>query len=349
MSHKRINLFARAAVVMFMLSLHVSSYAAIAYMPQDLRNCINQVYEMAQPNNGRYKDLAELHNMIAENRIFSPENVMRKGLREAFLVLKNNRKNAAYRAQIEQYLHHYNNELDNMAVIFSLNNMQGEQRSWPLSVVAESLADGLENVDMMCLSSALHSVDNLQLCGYAKQQTRLFDATISMNASMMTNAIYPAPNVMFGTGVSSPVITAWSMAPSFMIQSPINMQLAVPSALLIERAEMLDLHFLVAQQGFENGKARVGVQVKYMGQYGEFDIFDESPLFTYIVESEDFKVIEPMHANQVRHICVTVPLEKTLINKCNFIVMSITRTQPQAEEYMGEIFLAASVLRYTQL
>jgi len=277
---------------------------------------------------------------------------MRKGLQEAFDILKKDQKGAKNKAQIKavtKYLQEYAHELDNVSMVFSLHGAAGTERSWPIPLVADSLFDVPGDVDMMCLSNMLTSVDNIQLCGTTSQQTRLFDHNVSFNASMMTNVLYPTPNIIFGTGVTSPVINAWSMSPSYMTQSPINMQLAVPSALFIERAEVLDLHFLVVQQGAGNGKARIAVNAKYMGQYGDFNIFDSSPLFTYVVESKDFKIFEPMSSDQVRHVCVKVPLEKTLINKCNLIILSLTRIEPQANEYDGDIYLAAAVMRYTQI
>jgi hypothetical protein len=306
---------------------------------------------MAQKSNKLYSNLAELHAMVAENRVLTSDVMMRKGLQEAFQVLNSQRgsKNKQDLEAIKSYMQEYNDNLNNESLLCAMQGAEAQQ--WPISVVARNV-DNAADMDIMCLSSMLNVGHNMQLCGNFAAQTRLLDSNIFFNANAMNNPFFNAPNVIFGTGVAGAVISAWNMAPSVMEQTPITMQISIPAALLVEKAESLDLHFLVAKQGGSHHKARVAVDVKYMAQYGEFNIFDAHPTYTYHSESHDFDVYEPIAADDVRHVCVSVPLQKTSINKCNFIIISVTRATPaigELLEYDQSLYLASAVLRYMTL
>jgi len=351
MQKKHMVNFSIRAGLMLLLSFPISSYAITAYIPQALRDCISVVHEMTRRTERVYPHFAELQSIVAENRIITSDSLIRRGLKEALVIIKNDRDAARDRNVVDSvrnYLRESLAQLDNRFGVLALNADENQRVSFPISVVANSLPESAGAVDMMCLSSMLFN-NNIELCGNI-QQHRLFDNHIFFNANAMTNVLHSTPNIIFGTGVSSPVINAWSMAPSTMIQSPINMQISIPGALLIERAETLDLHFLVKKQGMHHGRARIAVNVKYMGQYDDFNIFNSVPTFSYEEQSNDFDIFEPLESHEVRHVCVSVPLQKTSIKKCNFIVVSVTRIDPShGVEYKKDIYLASAVLHYTQL
>lgn len=349
---KRMVRFSTIAVLTLLLSLPKSTHAVVAYMPHALRDCINVVYEMTQHTNKSYNNFQELHAMIAENRIMASNALVARGLQEALHIIKNDKdvvRNKKAAESIENSLKESFVGLGNKFELLALHGNDNQRVAFSVSQVANAISETVGDVDMMCLSSMLNFDNNIALCGNIHQQ-RLFDNHIFFNASAMTNVLYATPNMIFGTGVTSPVINAWSLAPSTMIQSPINMQISVPGALLIERAEELDLHFLVKKQGMKHGKARIAVNVKYMGQYDDFNIFGPVPTFSYEEQSNNFDIFEPLEGHEVRHVCVTVPLQKTSIKKCNFIVISVTRIDPShGVEYKEDIYLASAVLHYTQL
>lgn len=344
------------------LSFHITSYGTVAYIPQALKECIGVVHEMVGNINNE-GCLQELCAAIKENRVLAAESTVRGAIKETFDILNKHQKIVKNKNQvrlIKRYLKKYVDNLDNISVVCALHGAESQHTSCQISSVARSLSPLSHDIDMMCLSSMLTSAGSIQLCGNAdidysmfainNKPNRLFDHHVFFNPNMMTNISHSTPNIILGTGVASPIINAWAMSPSNMIQSPINMQLSIPGALFFENAEALDLHFLIKKQGAVNHKARVEVDVKYMGKNDKFDILSPTPTFSYEAESNDFNVFEPSLSDDIRHICVTIPLQKSCISNCNFIFLSLTRIAPLVGvEYDQDIYLAAAIFRYKSI
>lgn len=343
---------------LFLLSLHVNSYAVIAYIPHELRDGIVAMYEMIHKNN-EVPYLSELYDLVKENRIITSDKIIRKGLQESLDFLKRN-KSTTYRSNrlFKKYVKTYLNHLDDSCLLLAMNGSDNQRITLPVSLVAPSLSQ-INQLDIMCLSSMIATRSSLSLHGYTTshalsdskrgpRDNRLSDPGITFNANMMTNALYNFPNIMFGTGVSSPVINAWSMPVSNMMQSPINMQFPVPGNLKAKKAISLELHFLVIKHSSANGKVRIRVRAAYMDQSDDFNIFSATPSFSNTTNSDDFSITEPSSSDKIKHTSVIIPLENSDIDKSDLALLSLTRIEPQSgSEYAQDIYLAGAVFRYT--
>ena len=351
------------------LLIPVSTYSSIVYIPRALRECINVAYEAAQSENDR-KNLQELHGVIQANRILTSDVMARKGITEALGAVqanKNQFRNQKQFEAIKTYFQKYLSSLDNASVLFAIQGEGARSVAWPVSLVARSLPADSVGLDMMYLTSQLASTNNVQLSGnvdinYAlykdlkglavknvlKACSNVTDPSLVFNASDMTNSLSTFPNVVFGTGVSSPSINAWAMTASDENQSPITLQFAVPSNLRADKPISLELHFLVEKNFAPDGNARIQVEAEYMHQNASFDILDSNPAFDFSNESSDFMVIEPIDTDSLRHIVVIIPLEKSGIKPMDLAILSLTRIAPNTgPEYDEDLYLAAAAFRYT--
>lgn len=161
----------------------------------------------------------------------------------------------------------------------------------------------------------------------------------------MTNSQISAPDIIFGTGVTTSSINAWSILPSTMTQSPINMQFPIPRKLNKNKPLSLDLYFLVSNHAAAAGKARIMVNVEYLDQNASFDVSNNAT-FSYSAQSKNFTVAEPVAGN-LTMICINVPLETTGLRKSMFALLSVTRMAPTSgTEYAEDIYLSAANFRY---
>jgi predicted RNA binding protein with dsRBD fold (UPF0201 family) len=371
MEKKIIIPLGRVVLPVVLLSFHVLSYGVIAYIPQRLRECVNVVHEVAEKSDNT-KALEELYSIITENRMLACDNTMRKAVQEILTILDNNKNIFRHKGQVEAargYLKKYLNSLDVISVMLSVQGDTACRTSWPTSLVARSLNEYAIATDMMRLSSELTFMRNVPLCGnididfaspyslIASVQARgsksikpnhSTDPGVPFNANMMNNSVLTTPSMIFGTGVASPSINAWAMSPSASVQSPINMQFAIPADLRTEKAVSLQLHFLVKTNSVPNGNARIRVNAEYMHNNAEFDISDPVPTFMHTTDSHDFLITEPSSANNVVHVYVVIPLEKSGILNRDFASLSLTRIAPTSgTEYSEDIYLAAAVFQYT--
>ena len=346
------------------LCFPITLYGTVAYIPQALRECVTMVHNLSQKSGKR--NLEELYAMIRENRVLASDNLVRKAVVEVLDVLRNNKDEKIQKQSniIRKYLRRYLHSLDDTFVLLSLKGSEFQRTSWPMSLVARSVHGSFKDLDMMCLSSELTALQSMELCGnidmnLSPSLERWWfmmggpkfndedDPSIGFNANMMTNSMYAMPNVIFGTGVSAPIIDAWTMSASNLSQSPINIQFAVPGNFAHKKPASLELHFLVTQQ-FGNGDAAIKVNAKYMKNYSEFDIFDAAPVFTSTNISSDFAVTEPSSSHNVEHIVVTIPLDNSGIAAHNFALLSLTRVAPMSGiEYPADVYLAAASFIYT--
>lgn len=357
MQKKCVGYFLSAMMITVLLSLHTLNYAVIAYIPEALRQCIRSVYEIAEKSDDT-RNLQELYAIISENRMLTCDVLMRNAVDEALAVIakKGIEKDPQ---QVSAYLKEYRNALNDRCLLLNLHTDKLSPEALPISLIARSLDNKLAHVDMMNLHCQLASVQNVELCGNMDdnaqvtrsiKSNKVGDPGMVFNSNMMTSAASITPNVIFGaTGVSSPVINVWSMSPSAVTQFPVNMQFLIPGDLKTQKAMSLELHFLVKKQAGANGNARIQVNAEYMRQHGEFDIFNESPSFTYTTASNNFLITEPSSTNNVEHVYVIVPIEKQNICNHNFALLSVSRIAPTSGvEYSQDIYLAAAAFIYTK-
>jgi len=350
--------------ILIFLCVPISAYGAVAYIPQALRECVSMVHNLG--NNNRNRNIEELYAMIRENRVLASDDMVRKAVEEALDVLRSNKneKDQQENNAVKKYLKRYLQSLDNTFVLLSMSGAESQRTSWPMSLVARSLHGSLRDLDMICLSSELTAAKSMELCGNmdmnfppslerwlfmmnSSNSNDLNDPSVNFNANMMTNSVSAVPNVVFGTGVAAPVINAWAMSASSFVQSPINIQFAVPGDFSHKKPTSLELHFLVTKQ-FGYGNAAIQVNAKYMKNHSEFDIFDAVPVFTSTNVSNDFAVTEPSGSHNVEHVVVTIPLEHSGIDAHNFAFLSLTRVAPTSGvEYPANIHLAAASFIYT--
>lgn len=348
-------------VLSSLLSFHELTYTVAAYIPEALKRSMVHVYEISEKTKDTH-NLQEVCHLISENRMLTSDDLMRNAVNEAITVLESKTalRNRNQDKAISSYLKEYLNHLNDRTILLNVQGNENCVMSWPASLVARSLKSAID-VDMMYLSNELATLRNISLCGNVNidfdtyflksiKENEKKDPSIAFTPNMMTNAGSNFPNVVFAaTGVSSPVINAWSMAPSSSVQSPINMQFAIPGNLRTEKAMSVELHFLIKNQPALDGNARIRVNAKYMQQDGEFNIFDSSPTFTHTTDSDDFLITEPSSTSSVEHVYVIIPIEKSDIENYDFALLSVSRIAPtEGVEYSQDIYLAAAAFRYTK-
>ena len=371
MQQKMLFRLSQAAFCAMALSLPLSSEGSIAYIPQTLRECVSVVAEFADLSSDT-QNLHQLHAMIKENRILACGDMTRQAVAETLNVVKNYKNELQddnHYDVVSGYLNEYLNSLDSASILLAMKSENAQSISWALSLVSRCLADCSVARDMIHLSSELTGNSNIELCGNVVIDSSLCSnvnmravanvlqnankakghaaSTVYFNANSMDNAVLTGPNMIFGTGVTSPSINAWAMLPSGVTQSPINMQFPVPRKLDKNKPLALELYFLISNQGGGTGLANVMVNAEYLQDNSSFDISDVVPSFTHTVTSGNFAVTEPTDLNSVQMVSVTIPLPAGGLRKSTFILFSVTRIAPvSGTEYPDAIFLSAANFRY---
>ncbi len=334
--------------------------ARASYIPRDLKQCVEAAHRLA--SRGKATHLQELDAMINEGRILISESVMRKALNEALRLFENS--NSIAYENMSMYMEEYLEGLNNRAIVLSLQGDNQYLSLVPMGLIADAVNAHAKDIDMMRISTEVASRQNLDLSGIADVELGELagfgsdvpanKASLSFNAAMMTNAVSPTPNMIFGTGVASPSINSWIMSPSGVTrlpapQSPINIQFMIPADYQKKKPVSLELAFLVSQQGMASGDARIQINAEYMKDGDTFNISAVNPSFTQTITSDDFRITEPGSANSVRYVYVSIPLDKDVIAKHKLALYSLTRIAPHHghAEYMGNIFLAAATFKYT--
>lgn len=171
------------------------------------------------------------------------------------------------------------------------------------------------------------------------------DPSLIFNANMLTSGSVSSPNIIFSNGVNSPSISAWSMAPSTMVQRPVNVQFSVPTDLKTSKPISLELHFLIRKQDFMQGNARIKVNALYVHNDGGFPALHMMN-FNHTNNSDSFMIVEPNQSDEFVHVFIDVPLAKSDLDNSDFAILSLTRIAPQGMQYMGDIYLVAVAFRY---
>src|SRR5438477_9762421 len=158
------NKYIFAAMVCFSLLSYHMSYAAIAYMPVVLRECLATIYEI----NGREKvsHLEELCATIKKNRVIVSDQVIRPVIYEALDILQHNSNfSDNWRDGAIIYLKNYLDVLNSKSILCSV---QGEDQT-SINISSALLARCLEidstSKEIMYLSSQLTNVQSIELCG----------------------------------------------------------------------------------------------------------------------------------------------------------------------------------------
>ena len=360
-----LNKFIFAVGLASSLLSHQVSYGVVAYMPVVLRECLTNIYEI----NGRSKgsDLEELCAMIQANRVLASDQMVRKVLLQALDILQNNANfDNAWRDGAAIYLQNYLDTLNTKSILCSLQGSNDALITIPSALVARSLEIDATSKEILYLSGQLAQVQNIELCGNESINSDFSQlipahvvnvnqarASLIFNADMLSSPNSTTPDVVFGTGVSTPVITAWAMPPAgvvrkmptrALITTPVTLQFSIPTNFKRDKSVSLKLHFLVDQQGFAAGKARIQVDALYTGDNDQFSLSDT----THVDYSKDFTVKEPTNGNEFRHIYISIPLEKSHIKKNKFAMLTLGRIEPNGTEYAGEIYLVAAEFKYTE-
>ena len=344
------------SLVVVLLGVPALSYGAIAYMPQELRSYMFVAYDKAGKAD-QLSFLEEACKSICEGRAILSDTIIRKAVDQASAIVHDDQA-------ICDYFKNYLNSLEDKTVLLNMQGKENARRIFPTSLSSDDM-------EILQLSSWLTTENNLSLSGYhhndavqndgaaykhahsfkSVKPNKMSDPGLSFNANMLTSTMAVTPNTLFGTGIAMPTINAWSMVSSNQTQSPVNMQFSIPSDLKTEKAMTVELHFLVSKQGFASGKARIRVNGLYVSNGDEFASPSSGSFsFTHTTDSKDFVITEPTVAGDLVQVMVTIPIEKSHIGKSDFALLSLTRIAPKhGAEYAGNIFLAASAFRYTQV
>jgi len=351
-----------------LLGFPMLSYGAIAYIPTELKQCINMIRGIT-PSCNVSSNLEDLCAIIQEGRMLMSQDTMYEAVQEALLLMNTHRTqfDDEQRKTVKQYLRRYLDSLDEKHLLLTPHSETGKTIAWPMSLVTRSLDDRAA-LDMIYLSNELLLTKNIAISGdisgkntidvikrkhyrgshHHNHKQNKQDPVVIFNASTMNNSISTTPTIVFGTGVSSPSLNAWIMTPSTTTQSPINIEFGVPADLKTKKDISLELHFLIQQNGTPAGNARMQVNGAYIGQDGTFNIFSSTPTFTTTNDSHDFLITEPTSSNSLKHIAVTISLDKDAIMNHQLVLYSITRIAPQdGTEYDNNIYLAAASFIYT--
>ena len=362
MRKKKYNQFLFAVMLVFSLLFSHVSYAVVAYMPVELRECLSSIEEVN--GRGANNSLQELCAMIRENRVVASDRLVCNGLNEALIILsKNDAFDNKWKEAAKNYLKNYRDNLDRRSILCSLKGDSNALTIIPNALLARTLPEDSKGRDIIYLSSQLADIQNIELCGLASLNagfpqsmstvsknvvpTNANVPSIMFNANMLTNNVSPFPNVVFGTGVSSPVINAWAMPHSSVAQAPVNMQFAIPGELRPQKAASLEIHFVIKREAFANGYARVRINSLYVDNMVPFSIPSDSSEFTDSIYSENFFIAEPTSNDELLHIFIDVPLENSNIQRRNFALISLSRISTTGTEYPGNIYVVATAFKYT--
>ena len=364
--HKKIynkSIFTAATLCFTLLSHHMS-YAVIAYMPVVLRECLTTIYEV----NGRDKhsNLEDLCAIIKENRVIVSDQMIRRVIDEALDILQHNRDfDNNWRDGAATYLKNYGDALNNKSVLCSLQDKDHAAINISSALLARSLEIDSMSKEIIYLSSQLANVQSIELCGNepinddfshfmptSSNNPNMVRASLVFNADMMSSPGFTSPNVVFGTGMNTPVVTAWAMpsiTPRTMatrapVTTPVTLQFSIPTDFKEDKSVSLKVHFLVEKQGFATGKARIQINALYSGDNDQFYLSDT----THIDQSKDFTVKEPDNVGEFRHVYVSIPLQKSHIKENKFAMITVSRVQPNGTEYAGDIYFVAAEFKYTQ-
>lgn len=364
MEKKQWNNFLFAILVVSSLVSYQAHCTSAAYMPVVLRECLANVYELE--GTAKNSDFEQLYRMIKENRVLASEKMVESAVLQALTALKNNdRFDAQWKKEAVACLEKYIDTLDTRSILCSLKGDNGSLERIPHALLARSLQADVASRDMMYLASQLTDIQNIELCGnvdfshlpalHAKsiKPTLPTDPSIMFNANTLTsmNSSNPAavsiPNVVFGTGVTSPVINAWMMPMSELVQTPVNIQFSVPSDLREKQAISLELHFLVTKQGFANGNISIRIKSLFADNVTQFSM-PESMIFNDIIDSSDLFIVEPALSNGLLHAYIDVPLQNSSLKKRDFAFMSLSRVDALGVEYEGNVYLVSAAFKYTR-
>lgn len=327
-----------------------------AYIPQDIRHLISNSYKAAESS---IENLRELDSMIRDNRVIASRDLVSKALDEA--------QRASSSRSIKNHLRTYRDSLKERWTLLALEG--SHQAQFMIDTVSQCV--DATALDIMRLSTELAERNNIDFCGDCKERNKRKlvaaerispndrtvrpskpnDPSVIFNADMMTNINSGMPSIIFATGINSPVINAWPMAPSFEVQSPVNIQMPMPGDIKDTNPISLELHFLVRQEAqMDRGIARIEVKSVFLDNNEQFNIFENPQSFQFVNYSNNFSVLEPTDADSIRHVRVIIPLENMNAKRGALALFSIQRAELTGTpvEYEGNLYLAAAAFKYTE-
>jgi hypothetical protein len=115
MNIKLNNDFLKVAVLSIVAFVPQKSYTLPAYIPQELRECVWVAYDIMD-NTQRRRALESLYETIKENRMFTSDTVVVKGIEEILEAISHIEGNEA----VTRYLEDYLNNINNRSLLLSL-------------------------------------------------------------------------------------------------------------------------------------------------------------------------------------------------------------------------------------
>ena len=348
MKKNELKPFFSGALVVSLGLITTLTQAVPAYIPQALRECVMQAAE-----NGISNEWQELRNMIAENRILASDKLVRKAVEDRLNWSDENSSSS-------NYLREYLANMNQRSILLALQGNDAQLMLFPTDLVVRSFEDAA-NMDMVYLSNQLAVQQNVELCGcadinaagllqelhdVARAVPTLNQPNLIFNANMIMSPLSPTPNIILGTGITSPLIPAWIMSPSAQTQYPVSIQFPLPDNLRTDRDMELIFHFLATKQN-----AAGAIKVRINGSWQGIDEEFASDDMVFVAESDNISVVEPTSANLIRHVYASVLITSDMlagITRTDFVRLAFTRVHPRnATEYARDIYLAAVEFRYT--
>lgn len=360
MSGKMIVRLSKVMLSVSLLFLHIWSYSIAAYIPKLLRECISTVYEATDSPNCT-QALKELYSIIRENRILTSDTTIYGAVKEVLGIIRSS--HSKDQKEIIEYLEQYLNDLNNRAILLTINGDASQVQSWSTGLIGRSMREEREAYELLCLSNELSG--NLMLCGSIDMNSIALNSriiaslfknfplhtirnSINFNANDMTNSLSVTPPVIIGsTGVGASSVNAWALSLSTSQQYPVNMQFVVPSDLEKNKSMTLEVGLLIPNNGFDEGYVNFQVQTKSVEADHSFNA--SKIAWTHTNTSGNIKVKESLTEGNVKYILVKIPLKSSDMKPGYFTLLNISRISPTKSktEYAGDVNIVAAVFKYT--
>ena len=166
---------------------------------------------------------------------------------------------------------------------------------------------------------------------------------------MMTNKTSSLPNTTFSNILGANLsLSAWKLYPAQAPspQDPIRTSFAIPKDFDSDESLVVDVHLLVNKLSGSGDRGKITVSVCYQDNKSEIGLTSPAHGLNQIVNSNSFTITEPSQDSNLYHIKVSVPLDASLADDCDFAYIAITRTTPSGIEYDQDIYLASVAFRY---
>jgi hypothetical protein len=159
---------------------------------------------------------------------------------------------------------------------------------------------------------------------------------------------------VYGTGVTAPILNAWSVNRSNEVQDPVGAQFTIPDDLDTASPITVEIHFFIDVIGGSTGnQANVQIQADYAASGVEIGISAPATGFAETVTSGNFTITEPTGSSggqqNLTHTTTIVTLDGSLMVGKNWGYIVLRRIAPTSgTEYDRDIYLTTFVIKYTR-